>query len=76
MAEKKGRKIARALNAMPLREFLEFSDLVHRFEYLLRETFRISGLDRQVCQLYMIRCGSGITGSFQSALYTWQSYET
>ena len=64
-AERKGGKMTKALDAVPVGHFVDFKGPIGKFEYLGKGRCTISGKERHVKRFIMICGGSGITPIFQ-----------
>ncbi|KAI5926711.1 nitrate reductase [Camillea tinctor] len=63
--ERKGGRMTRALDSIPVGHFVDFKGPVGKFEYLGRGLCAISGQRRIVKRFIMVCAGSGITPIFQ-----------
>jgi nitrate reductase (NAD(P)H) len=63
--ERKGGKMTKALDAIPVGHWVEFKGPVGKFEYLGRGRCALNGKERVVKRFYMICGGTGITPIFQ-----------
>jgi nitrate reductase (NAD(P)H) len=64
-AERKGGKMTKALDALPVGHFVDFKGPIGKFEYLGKGRCTVGGRERHVKRFIMICGGSGITPIFQ-----------
>jgi len=65
MEDRKGGKMTKALDALPIGHSIDFKGPVGRFEYLGRGRCNIGGMERKVKRFFMICGGSGVTPIYQ-----------
>jgi nitrate reductase (NAD(P)H) len=63
--ERKGGKMTKALDALPIGESLDFKGPIGKFQYLGRGRCSVNGTERLVKSFYMICGGSGVTPIYQ-----------
>jgi len=63
--ERKGGKMTKAMDALPIGHTIDFKGPIGKFEYKGRGTCTVNGGERKVTQFIMISGGSGITPIYQ-----------
>lgn len=63
--ERKGGKMTKALDELPIGHSIDFKGPIGKFEYLGRGRCSINGIEREIKKFFMISAGSGVTPIYQ-----------